>query len=301
MMNTFYKTALAALAAVAAVGCTEDAIDPLTGKYPVPAEYTLTTLSDQSTEKLDNGLRLFTVAASSSDGTLTAHFTADKYYLVGQTYTYAAAAGTSGTYCNTTWTPSGSSAKAVTSGDIKVTADGDSYALSGALTLEDGSVIRVSFSGTIVYEEVIEATVLSNLLSAGISTVNSDGSYLITVKVGTTGTTATVGLYGTTVGGTGQYASIDFVSASASLDEGVYTPAASGSTTVGNFVMGYDTEFWGYTYTNWGSCWFTVESDVSTGTHIETGTVTVTKDGGVTTITIQNDDIYAQYTGELGL
>ena len=121
------------------------------------------------------------------------------------------------------------------------------------------------------------------------------------MKAGTSGITATPGEYGVTIGGNGNYISIDFVSSDATLHEGTYTPAANGEAKSGNYVMGYDTEMWNTTFTNWGTCWFTVANDAATGIHIESGDITVSKKGTTYTITVKNDDIFAEYVGELGL
>lgn len=85
------------------------------------------------------------------------------------------------------------------------------------------------------------------------------------------------------------------------MEEGSYTPAANGEAKSGNYVMGYDTEMWGMQFYNWGTCWFTVANDAATGIHIESGDITVSKKGTTYTITVKNDDIFAEYVGELSL
>ncbi len=283
-----------------AFGCDERAIDPLTGKYPVPESIELTTLTDKNEEKLDNGTRVFTVKLNSTEGSFSVSFTADKYYLVPQTYTISETTGNNGTYTNAVWTSNSDGVAAVKSGSIQVKNNESDYEFKGALTLDNGKVIRIHFSGEIIYEKIVEALNLPQLLYAS-AQAQADGTTLITVKAGTSGLTATSGMYGVTIGGNGNYISIDFVSSTFALAEGTYTPAANGAATAGNYVQGYDTEMWGMVMTNWGSCWFTVVNDSATGIHIENGDITVKKKDNIYTITINNDDVFAEYIGEINL
>lgn len=284
-----------------AFGCDESAIDPLTGKYPVPESIELTTLVDRSEEKLDNGTRVFTVKLNSTEGTFSVSFTADKYYLVPQTYTISESTGNNGTYSNAVWTSNSDGSSAVKSGSIQVKNNDESdYEFKGALTLDNGKVIKIHFSGEIVYEKVVEALNLPQLLYAS-AQAQGDGTILITVKAGTSGLTAESGAYGVTITGSGNYVSIDFISATSTLAEGTYTPAANGSATAGNYIQGYDTEFWGMHMTNWGTCWFTVANDTTTGIHIEEGDIKVTKKNDNYTITINNGDVFAEYIGRIDL
>lgn len=294
------KYLILAFACLAAFGCDESAIDPLAGTYPVPQNLEFATVAGKSEEKLESGLRTFAVKLECAEGTFDANFTADKYFLVPKTYTFSESAGTDGTYFNTSWTPKGGSAVKVKSGDLKVSKADDNYEFKAALTLTDSKVIKVHFKGELVYEPVIEALRLPALLSAS-AQAQADGSNIITVKAGTSGITATPGEYGVTIAGNGNYISIDFVSSDATLHEGTYTPAANGEAKSGNYVMGYDTEMWGMQFYNWGTCWFTVANDAATGIHIESGDITVSKKGTAYTITVKNDDIFAEYVGELGL
>ena len=281
---------------VLAMACDESAIDPLEGKYPAPESIELKTVAEKSETKTESGSHIFSLGLSNGEGTFSAMFTAEKYFLVPQTYTFADQAGANGTYADASWNGTG-----VKSGDIKVAKNGDNYEIKGALTLTDDKVIRIHFSGEIIYEAVIEATVLSNLLSAGAGQTLDDGSTVITIKAGTSGTTATMTQYGIAIGGSGKYISIDFVCSGGKLDAGTYTPAANGSAKAGNYVMGYDTEMWGMSFTNWGTCWFTVDGENTSGIHIETGDITVKNDNGIYTITVKNDDVFAEYKGEIAL
>ncbi len=294
------KHLLLALISLSVIGCDESAIDPLTGKYPAPEKYEFSTVADRSEVKDDNGFRVFSLKFECPEGSFNANFVADKYYLVPQTYTYSASEGTNGTYFNTTWTAKDGASSQVKSGDIKVYKNDNSYEIKGALTLSDSKVIRIHFKGDIIYEEIIEALRLQKLLSAS-AQPQENGTNLITIKAGTAGITATPGDYGLTIGGDGNYISIDFCCGSASLEEGTYTPAANGETVKGNFVKGYDTEMWGMTFTNWGTCWFTVANNAATGIHIESGEIVVSKKDNIYTITVNNESAFVEYVGEINL
>ena len=68
-------------------GCDEDAIDPLTGKYPIPVEYTLNNLQSQDVSTLSNERYLFTLELTDDKNVLHLEMVGDLYYLPGQTYT----------------------------------------------------------------------------------------------------------------------------------------------------------------------------------------------------------------------
>lgn len=169
--------------------CEENAIDPLTGIYDVPTEYSIPNLFGQNMQKQENGTRIFSLKMASEGPTATYDETTFSYnfsgsgnYIsidfVGKDYfleegTYAIASNESaqaGTYiagydaefggisfenwgtCFFTVADGTTSGLKVTSGNVSVSKDGDNYSISGALTLADNSVVRVGFSGVIIYE-----------------------------------------------------------------------------------------------------------------------------------------------------
>lgn len=163
--------------------CEESAIDPLTGKYPAPTEYTLSSLLGQSMVKQKNGSRIFTVMMG-TDGVTSNYDEASQSYsfsgdghfisinLIGKQYfldqgtygvatndkakagNYIAGSDNSGTQF---FTVSGSTTSplGIIGGNIWVEmspTDSSFYEISGTLTLSDESLIRIDFQGNILYE-----------------------------------------------------------------------------------------------------------------------------------------------------
>lgn len=300
--------------------CTEDAIDELTGKYPAPEVYAFTKLASESSEKQDNK-RIFTIdfatdgvtgsngQYSGSGSVLSVQFVGDTYYLHAAAFSAAAEAsakkgnfiagyGTNSGTCFYDVSGGSVAPSPVTSGTLTVGKDGDNYTLSGVIWLADGEAIKVNYSGVIVYEADPEPVALSQVLYATL-TDQGNGTNLITLKLATQGVVVIPGEWGDSYGGDGNYLSVDFVSSDASLAAGTYTPAANDSAADGNYVQGYDTEMWGMTFYNWGTCWFTMASNVESGAHITTGNIEVAKSGSTYTITINNGEIFAQYKGQI--
>ena len=125
-------------------GCDEDAIDPLTGKYPIPVEYTLNNLQSQDVSTLSNERYLFTLELTDDKNVLHLEMVGDLYYLPGQTYTlYVKGAentdeyGGTGTFAHSYFTAADGSSNqtAIVSGSLNVKKQEDNYTLSGALTL----------------------------------------------------------------------------------------------------------------------------------------------------------------------
>jgi hypothetical protein len=139
--------------------CEQDAIDPLSGKYPAPENYALSTVLTQEVVK-GATTRTFTLELGNSNQYLSIDFVGSRlnYVLVSGTYTiadqsvakagnYIAGYGDGGTY----WVTNGSKLKVV-DGSISVTLDGDTYAISGTVQLEDRSMIKIAFTGIITFE-----------------------------------------------------------------------------------------------------------------------------------------------------
>lgn len=133
-------------------GCEEAAIDPLTGKYPVPESYELTTLSGQEVAKMSNGNRTFSLKMSGTGGTLSIDFIGKEYYLTAQSYTKDDSGQTLGTYSNGIWSGNNSTGVALASGIIKVEKSDNNYSISGVVTLADNTVIKIAYHGEIIYE-----------------------------------------------------------------------------------------------------------------------------------------------------
>jgi hypothetical protein len=152
------------LSAVIAAGlllftaCEKDAIDDLTGKYPAPESYTL-QLSSQRVQKQD-ATRVFTLVLASADASLSVELVGSRTSQLLEAGSYTAAAqgaAKSGNYVagygtgGTIW-KKGAASLNVIDGTIAVKRDGDAYTISGTVMLEDNTIIKVAYSGAIVFE-----------------------------------------------------------------------------------------------------------------------------------------------------
>jgi hypothetical protein len=323
-----FKSILAIVVASVFASCSQEHLDPLTGKYTAPTPYEFTSLANQSIEKL-TGKRIFTVevatsGVSGSEGSYTGtgevlhmELVGDAYYLQSTAFTpgadaasavknqYVVGTATSGTRL---FKVSGGSATAepVKSGSITVSANGTVYTITGNLWLESGEVIKISFRGEIVYEEDIETIALTNLFAFTNNVANGTNS--VTIKIATGGMTGVPNPMtgGMTWTGSGNYLAMDIYSADGTLSPGTYTPVESTALAPNTFVKGYDFDasVWGMAgviFPNWGTCWFTVASGVETGAHLDSGTVVVTKSGDTYTIEGNFGAFKAVYTGPLAL
>jgi hypothetical protein len=139
--------------------CEQEAIDPLTGKYPVPENYALSSLLSQDVVK-GATIRTFTLEFGDTGQRLSVEFVGSRlsYFLPPNAYTianradakagnYVAGDAEGGTY----WVASGSKLK-LTDGTIFVTLNGDTYTISGTVMLENESIIKFAFTGAIVFE-----------------------------------------------------------------------------------------------------------------------------------------------------
>jgi hypothetical protein len=147
-----YLTFVAIFAAFSA--CNEDPIDGLTGKYPAPTDYTLTTLASQNVVKQDGGIRKITLQFTSADAALNVDFVVNAHFLKENGYTLAPATDAkNGNYTAATFTKTGAGAQSVTAGVIHVKLLGESdYTVSGTLQLADKSFVKIAFAGAIVFE-----------------------------------------------------------------------------------------------------------------------------------------------------
>lgn len=292
-------------------GCDEDAIDPLTGKYPIPVEYTLNNLQSQDVSTLSNERYLFTLELTDDKNVLHLEMVGDLYYLPGQTYTLyvkgtepdADEYGGTGTFAHSYFTAADGSSNqtAIVSGSLNVKKQEDNYTLSGALTLENELVIRVQSAFTAVYEKP-ELPLITLTKVLGVTNNVPNGTNTITLQLGTDGITATPGAFGTTYRGTGNYLAVDFYSEDGTLSPGTYTPADNGNAASGNYVSGYDPGDifgMGIPFTNWGTCWWTVTDGVTSAIHVNQGDIVVEKSESVYTITLQNDRINTAFSGEI--
>ena len=103
-----------------------------------------------------------------------------------------------------------------------------------------------------------------------------------------------------TIGGNGSHIKLEFYSADGTLAAETYTPCATeGSPAEGEFNYGYDyVSDWGSSV--YGSCVTSYANDQASGsTKINDGTITVTIENGVYTITLDTTAVKGTYVGKL--
>jgi hypothetical protein len=182
--------------------CEKEAIDPLTGKYPVPENYTLAALVSQDMVK-GATTRTFTLELGNAEQRLSVEFTGNRlnYFLAPNAYTiakraeakagnYVAGDAEGGTY----WVASGSKLK-LTDGTIFVALNGDTYTISGTVMLENESIIKFAYTGVIEFEAdppsftyTLEVTKPYSWTTDGMTFNDVAGSQLNKISVSSEGT-----------------------------------------------------------------------------------------------------------------
>lgn len=152
-------------------------------------------------------------------------------------------------------------------------------------------------SSEITYEE------LSNVLTAQSNVAN--GTKSVSLNIGTDGVTVEGGQFGNTFKGNGNYLALDVYSEDGKLAPGTYKAnATGGQIAAGEFGIGWDPgDIWGMgiEFTNWGTCWWTVENDVTSAEKVLDGTLVVSVEGDVYTITLESEAVNARYVGPVAL
>lgn len=282
--------------------CENNAIDGLSGKYPIPKDVTLNTVKSLSDVKsTDGSMRYFTVQLTGEKNEVfTAQFCcANTWYLEARTYTLATAStAVIGNFVsdNTSYS-NGSSTATISDANITVTkADDLVYSIDGVLVMSDKSVVRVHFNGKLNYIEPQPETLTQVLTAKATAAANYTAIELI---LGTDGLSAQSNGWSTTIVGTGDYADISLICSSSTLTPRTYTPVVNGSEAVGNFMAGYLGQYQSWTY-DAGSRWYSVNNNVaSTANYLTTGTIKVVLNGSVYTVTIDSGSVFAQYTGTI--
>jgi hypothetical protein len=302
MKNIFQILATGCMALLMLNGCTNDAIDDLSGEYPTPEDVTLTKVASQSdVKKSDGSARFFNLKLTGDNGqTFNAEFCcANTWYLEGRTYTMStASAATIGNFVseNTNYT-SGSSSSTISEGNIIVTkTDSLVYTIYGIFVMSDKSVVRVHYNGSINYVEPQPeklTTVLKATATAGTSFTT------IEMLLGTNGLSLMSSPYGSYVLGSGSYVDMYLICATSALTAGTYTPIANGSEKIGTFTAGYQGSYMTWTW-DAGTRYYTLTNNVaSAATYLTTGTIKVAVSGTTYTVTIDSGSVYARYSGAI--
>lgn len=200
------------------------------------------------------------------------------------------------------------SAQKILSGTITVSRNGSRWTIelqSGdgkdmIWCLFNGEIPALTDSGSsseITYDE------LSTVLTAQSNVAN--GTKSVSLNIGTDGVTVEVGQFGNTFKGNGNYLALDVYSEDGKLAPGTYKAnATGGQIAVGEFGIGWDPgDLWGMgiEFTNWGTCWWTVENDVTSAEKVLDGTLVVSVEGDVYTITLESETVNVRYVGPVAL
>ena len=151
-----------------------------------------------------------------------------------------------------------------------------------------------------------EGTELSVLLSATSNVANGTNSVTINLAEEGISSTTDPATWQTTWEGEGHYLALDVYSADGKLAPGTYTAcAAGGQIAEGEFGIGWDPgDLWGIgmVFENWGTCWWSVANGAAVAeAKVLDGTLTVSVDGDVYTITLESSAVNAQYVGPMTL
>ena len=150
-MKLLYKIFAVAASMLALSSCVEEAIGDLTGQFPAPTEVNLNTLNKSEATKDADGKRLFVLDLTDGTNVLHATLVGNKYYLTKNTYTEAsAAAAKNGNFIIDGQTTV--NGKNVIDGSITITQEDANYTLQSLLFVEDGTAFRMSWAGTLTYE-----------------------------------------------------------------------------------------------------------------------------------------------------
>ena len=290
-MNIRHLTCAVSLV-LALSACTHTELDPLTGMFPAPETATLDGVGTCDAYKAD-GLRYFDLSIPGAFP-LEATLVGNQYYLTANTYSEAeAAVAKNGNYVLGRTTVAG---KAVKSGNITITQEGSQYTLEAVLFATDGTPYKLFWAGELLFDPDPEPVRLTQVFTAQ-SNLGS-GVQSVTLSLGTDGISSNIDMatFQTTWSGDGNYLAIDLYSADGYLHEGTYTASAvGGSIGEGEFGIGYDTEMWGMTFLNWGTCWWTVTGGATSAEKILSGTITVEKKGSKWVITWGDESTYPKW------
>ena len=214
------------------------------------------------------------------------------------------------------WNVAGGAAVAagkVTDGTVQVLVEGTNLVIKLKSTLvnakftypvADYPIEVVNLGGG--EEPEFEGTELSVLLSATSNVANGTNSVTINLAEEGISSTTDPATWQTTWEGEGHYLALDVYSADGKLAPGTYTAcAAGGQIADGEFGIGWDPgDLWGIgmVFENWGTCWWAVADGAAVcEAKVLDGTLTVSVDGDVYTITLESSAVNAQYVGPMTL
>lgn len=195
----------------------------------------------------------------------------------------------------------------VTAGTIDVALEGETYTFSAIVKLDNGQNYKLDFTGApMTWTGFPELKVLNTVVSAQSNVSNGTKSVTLNLSDGKFTTEFDMTTYQTVYKGKGNYLAIDIYSEDGYLAAGTYKPCATGGViNKGEYGIGWDPgDIYniGMAFENWGTCWWTVDEAATPQTSAEkilTGDITVTLAGDIYTITVDNGELYAQFTGAI--
>ncbi|MBR1570115.1 MAG: hypothetical protein IJ651_05230 [Bacteroidales bacterium] len=273
--------------------CYKSALDPLTGIYPAPTVVEFNPSAGCVASKVD-GKRYFELNLTDGSTNMVATLVGDAYYLTANSYTEAEEVlAKKGNFVLGKTTVNGTQVK---SGTITVGQNGENYTLKAVLFLADGTPYKMTWAGQLHFDPDPEPVALTQVFTAQSNLANGVQSVTLSLGSADISSSFDAATWTTTWSGNGNYLAIDLYSVDGYLHEGTYTASAVGGTiNPGEFGIGYDTEFWGMTMYNWGTCWWTVDNGATSAEKITSGTITVEQKGSKWIITWGDESTYPKW------
>lgn len=278
---------------------------------PLAGEVVFTDVTGTSAARVSPNFVLGVELSNGSGAALEAVFSCSAPVLQAGTYTEASAGyATAGNFITgadgTTLTINGEK-HLVTAGTIKVAENGGTYTFDGIVKLGNGENYSFKWTGSgLAWTGLPELKKLSVVTLSQVNqnktiTLNlSDGKWTETVEYDANWQPTY------TYTGAGNYLSVDFYSEDGYLAAGTYAPSVNPEAPAkGEYATGYefDGSAWGMGIMQFGTNWWTVDANAATPKTAEAitkGNITVSIDEkNVYTITVDNGELYVQFTGEI--
>ena len=311
-MKLRFATILCAFAAMFSMAsCTEEILG--VGELPpLAGEVVLTDVVSTSAVRLSPNY-VFTLELTSAAGdVLEAKLASASTALTAGTYTEAspayASAGNFITGAEGTKFTVGGEVHLVTAGTLEVKLDeAGVYSLTGVIKIDNGNNYSLSWAGSaLTWGEVLVATKLNTVVSAQSNVSSGTKTVTVNLSDGKWSSSMDQTTWQTTYEGNGYYLAADFYSEDGYLAPGTYTPSVDPTKPQkGEYVVGWDPgDIYniGMAFENWGTCWWHVDATatpVTSAQKITTGNIVVSLTDNVYTITVDNNEIYAQFVGEI--
>lgn len=279
---------------------------------PLAGEVVFTEVTGTSAARVSPNFVLGVELSNGSGAALEAIFSCSAPVLQAGTYTEASAGyATAGNFITgadgTTLTINGEK-HLVTAGTIKVAENGGTYTFDGIVKLGNGENYSFKWTGSgLAWTGLPELKKLSVVTLAQSNLANGAKSVTLNLSDGNWSSTWDMTKFQTVYTGKGNYLAIDLYSEDGYLAAGTYSPSATGGAIEkGQYGIGWDPgDIWniGQMFENWGTCWWTVDEAATPQTSAEKitkGNITVAIDeNSVYTITVDNGELYVQFTGEI--